>query len=398
MRSLQDFNVSVSYTMSNNRQQSIYFMDFKSVQSETFEAYIDDETNGKGRRYRNRFRNKCKDVIHTNPLHQRQIPNLSLGNSTRRHGTIIENKMTLPRLHIVLIALENGESGNPFVTHVTTSATIKQTTNKTNKNNVKVWNNVEILSKIGDRKKIMEASRIPTVEKLPVWCGASRDPETAWPHHVIFMLTDPVRRQHRDLIKNLPLMHGDDREAWFFRVEITRKSSVCIKPSIMRVLTGGATTDNRYLGNTAFRNAIRGVLNGGTTRTNRPPVENHTVNHTVNQPSPLRKRLRTTNQPNQPNQPLPNSIARHIYQATLTYNNTKFRYLFYPPGIKDLDRVLQVAKARGLEPMMYDLDHTGGYMVARHGKSAMVLLPRQTNNKTRPFPPNTVPLFVEPLA
>ena len=350
-------------------------MDFKSVQSETFEAYIDDETNGKGRRYRNRFSNKCIDVIYTHPR-QRQIPNLSLGNSTRRHGTIIENKMTLPRLHIVLIALENGESGNPFVTHVTTSATIKQTTNKTNKNNVKVWNNVEILSKIGDRKKIMEASRIPTVEKLPVWCGASRDPETAWPHHVIFMLTDPVRRQHRDLIANLPLMHGDDREAWFFRVEITRKSSVCIKPSIMRVLTGGATTQKNemYHGNTAFRKAIKGVLNG-TTRTNRPPVEN--------QPTHLGKRTR-----------LENRIAELLYTGTLTYNKKTYRYLFYPSGIKS--DILSIANDYKSEPVQYVLDHTGRYMVAQHGKFTMVLLPRRANNKT--LPPNTVPLLVEPLA
>jgi hypothetical protein len=359
--------------MSNNRQQSIYFMDFKSVQSETIEAYIDDETNGKGRRYRNRFRNKCKGVIYTNPLHQRQIPNLSPGNSMR-HGTITENGTTSPRLHIVLITgLDN--KGNPIVTHVTTKAKWKPSNGT-----------VEILSFAGDRKKIMEASKIPTVEKLPVWCGASRDPGgDDWPHHVIFMLTDHVLRNNRDLIANLPLMYGDDREAWFFRVEITRGSSVCISPSIMRVLTGGATTQTTYLGNTAFRNAIRGVLPRNQPGSSRPP-ENQGP----------RKRPK-----------LPSSIARHLYRATLTYNNTKFRYLFYPRGIKDVNhqkRVVDIAKTYGLEPIMYDLDRTGGYMVARHEnenkikKSTMVLLPRRTNtNNIRPFPPNTVPLFVEPL-
>jgi hypothetical protein len=270
---------------------------------------------------------------------------------------------------------------------VTTSATIKQTTNKTNKNNVKVWNNVEILSKIDVRKKIMEASRIPTVEKLPVWCGASRDPgEDDWPHHVIFMLTDPVRRNNRDLIANLPLMHGDDREAWFFRVEITRGSSVCIKPSIMRVLTGGATTQKNemYLGNTAFRNAMRGVLPRNQPGSSRPPE---------NQGPSKRPKL-------------PSSIARHLYRATLTYNKIKYRYLFYPRGIKDVNHqksVVDIAKTYRLEPIMYDLDRTGGYMVVRHEnenkkKSTMVLLPRRTNTNIRPFPPNTVPLFVEPLA
>jgi hypothetical protein len=331
-------------------------------------AYELNETDGKGQRYRNRFRNKCLDVIHTDPR-ERQIPNLSLGNS-KRHGTIIENGRTSPRLHIVLITGLNKE-GEPTVTHVSTRAKWKPSNGT-----------VEILSFAGDRKTIMEASGIPTVKELPVWCGASQDPEVAWPHHVIFMLTDPVREQHRDLIKNLPLMHGDDREAWFFKVAITRDKSVCINPSIMRVLTGGATTQTRYHGNTAFRKAIRGVLNGGTPRnqpdSSRPPPENP------------RKRPK-----------LPSSIARQIYRATLTYNNNKYRYLFYPSDIKNMDHqnhVINTAKALRLEPIMYDLDHTGGYMVARHGKSAMVLLPRRTKNKTRPFPPNTVPLFVEPLA
>lgn len=255
--------------MSNNRHQSIYFMDFKGVQSGTIDAYIGDETNGNGRRYRNRFRNKCIDVIHTDPR-QRQIPNLKLGNSSR-HGTNTESGKTSPRLHIVLITLD--KEGNPTVTHVSTRAKRKPSNGT-----------IEILSTKEDRETIIRKSGIPVTKELPVWCGASQDPEVAWPHHVIFMLTDPVREQHREFIKNLPLMHGDDREAWFFRVEITRGKSVCINPSIMRVLTGGATTQHMYHGNNAFRHAMRLVLNG-TTQVNHSV--NHTVNHSVNHPSHL---------------------------------------------------------------------------------------------------------------
>jgi hypothetical protein len=346
----------------NNKRQAIYFMDFKGVQSGTIDAYIGGDTDT-----RRTLRSKCKDVVWKNPR-EREIPDL-IRESLGRHGTNTDaNGRTLPRLHIVVITLDGGTSGDPVVTHVTTKAKWKPSNGT-----------VEILSLKTMRETIIEASRIPIMRDLTLWCGASRDPETAWPHHVIFMLTDPVRQQHRDLIKNLPLMHGDDREAWFFKVSITRANSLCINKSIVRVLTGGATIQSMYHGNTAFRNAARRLLNSGTS----------TTRHVEHQPNHLRKRTKPTK--------LSNSIARHLYRATLTHNNTKYRYLFYPPGIKDLDRVIQTAKALRLEPMMYDIDRTGGYMVVRHGKNTMVLLPRRTDN-TRPFPPNTVPLLVDPLA